>query len=40
MIQGIVLSSRDRSDLRMLAWGAYQPLDRFTGELRIDASLG
>ncbi|HEY8201108.1 MAG TPA: sulfate adenylyltransferase [Actinomycetota bacterium] len=32
MVQGIVLSSRDRSDLRMLAWGAYRPLDRFTGE--------
>jgi sulfate adenylyltransferase len=30
--EGIVLSPRDRSDLRMLAWGAYRPLERFTGE--------
>ncbi len=26
------LSPRDRSDLRLLAWGAYQPLESFTGE--------
>ncbi len=28
----IRLSPRDRSDLRMLAWGAYHPLEGFTGE--------
>ena len=28
----IQLTPRDRSDLRLLAWGAYSPLDAFTGE--------
>jgi sulfate adenylyltransferase len=28
----IRLSPRDRSELRMLAWGAYHPLEGFTGE--------
>src|SRR5947208_2996025 len=28
----IQLTPRDRSDLRLLAWGAYAPLDAFTGE--------
>ncbi|MGH2707969.1 MAG: sulfate adenylyltransferase, partial [Actinomycetota bacterium] len=31
-VAAIRLSPRDRSDLRMLAWEAYRPLEGFTGE--------
>jgi sulfate adenylyltransferase len=31
-LPSVQLTARDRSDLRLLAWGAYAPLSTFTGE--------
>src|SRR5207245_11156438 len=32
LVASITLTPRDRSDLRLLSWGAYAPLERFVGE--------